>query len=247
MDLTDILLSLPGEQVGDAGGVDSGAVVVFGGVQGPCCGSVSAHVYDLRDRREKKDLESELRVLRVLPLLPGLRPNEGLIDRGAVSGRTCIESGRGRTLCALCPAFSLFIPPLLSFPIWFSNSRAYVVECPTYLSLLVRSVPSTVRHLPFLLAVSPLRQAAQQPLFRRPSAPASSAAPESPLRSPSAPNTHRRCLFTWDESHIWPRSQVVHSSRSFYHHRLESRPQMAPNPLPSRPNHSSKTLLLGPL
>ena len=31
------------------------------------------HVEGLRDR-EKKDFESELRVLRVLPLLPGLWP-----------------------------------------------------------------------------------------------------------------------------------------------------------------------------
>ena len=92
MDLTDILLFLRGE-VGEAGVVDSGGVGVFGGVGrscGFCCNGVSVHIEDLRDR-EKKDFESEL---RVLPLLPGLRAwlaHESLFDRGGVSvcsGRT---------------------------------------------------------------------------------------------------------------------------------------------------------------
>ena len=77
MDLTDILLLR--DEVGEVGVTGSGGVGVFGGVRGSwcccCCfgGCVSVHVEDLRDR-EKKDLESELRELRVLPLLPGLGP-----------------------------------------------------------------------------------------------------------------------------------------------------------------------------
>ena len=77
MDLTDILL-LRGELGEEAEGLlgGSGWVGVFGGVGGSwkCCwGWVSVHDWGLRDR-EKKDLESELVELKVLPLLPGLGP-----------------------------------------------------------------------------------------------------------------------------------------------------------------------------
>lgn len=62
MDLTDILLLLDG--LTGSGGV---------GEERTWCGGVSVHVDDLREK-EKKDLESELRELKVLPLLPGLGP-----------------------------------------------------------------------------------------------------------------------------------------------------------------------------
>lgn len=74
MDLTDILL-LRGA-LGEAGLAGSGGVGVFGGVGGSgwfCGGWVSVHAEDLRER-EKKDLESELRELKALLLLPGLGP-----------------------------------------------------------------------------------------------------------------------------------------------------------------------------
>jgi len=66
MDLTDILLLLRGL-------AGSGGVGVFGGVGGSCCGGVSVHAEDLREK-EKKDLESELSELKALLLLPGLGP-----------------------------------------------------------------------------------------------------------------------------------------------------------------------------
>lgn len=72
MDLTDILLFFRDGEVGEVGVVGSGGVGVFGGV-GCCCGFVSVHEDDFRDR-EKKDFESELRELKLLELLPGLRP-----------------------------------------------------------------------------------------------------------------------------------------------------------------------------
>ena len=75
MDLTDILRERAvSGGVGVLGGEGGG-----GGEGGSCWGGVSVHDEDLRER-EKKDLESELRVLRVLNalkvllLLPGLGP-----------------------------------------------------------------------------------------------------------------------------------------------------------------------------
>lgn len=78
MDLTDILLILPrDEEVGEVGVAGSGGVGVFGGVGSSCCwcdcGMMSEHVWDFLER-EKKGFESELRELKVLPLLPGLGP-----------------------------------------------------------------------------------------------------------------------------------------------------------------------------
>lgn len=72
MDLTDILLFFRDGEAGEVGVVGSGGVGVFGGV-GSSCGRVSVHEEDFRER-EKKDLESELRELKLLELLPGLRP-----------------------------------------------------------------------------------------------------------------------------------------------------------------------------
>lgn len=80
MDLTDILLLFRDGEVGEVGVVcsggvgvvGSGGVGVFGGVGGSC-GRVSVHVGDFLGR-EKKDFESELRELKLLELLPGLRP-----------------------------------------------------------------------------------------------------------------------------------------------------------------------------
>ena len=66
MDLTDILLFFRGL-------AGSGGVGVFGGEGGSCWGGVSVHVEDLRER-EKKDLESELKELKALLLLPGRGP-----------------------------------------------------------------------------------------------------------------------------------------------------------------------------
>lgn len=76
MDLTDILLFFRGGEAGEVGVVGSGGVGVFGGVGsscGCCCGWVSVHEGDFRER-EKKDFESELRELKLLELLPGRRP-----------------------------------------------------------------------------------------------------------------------------------------------------------------------------
>ena len=74
MDLTDILLLFRDGEVGEVGVVGSGGVGVFGGVGSSCgCCCVSVHVDDFRVR-EKKDFESELRELKLLELLPGLRP-----------------------------------------------------------------------------------------------------------------------------------------------------------------------------
>lgn len=72
MDLTDILRGRTGSGVVGVVGV----LGVFGGEGGEgrsCCGWVSVHVEDLRER-EKKNLESELSELKVLPLLPGRGP-----------------------------------------------------------------------------------------------------------------------------------------------------------------------------
>ena len=66
IDRTDILLFLRGL-------AGSGGVGVFGGEGGSWCGGVSVHVEDLREK-EKKDLESELRELKALLLLPGRGP-----------------------------------------------------------------------------------------------------------------------------------------------------------------------------
>jgi len=66
MDLTDILLLFRGM-------TGSGGVGVFGGEGGSCCGGVSVHVENLRER-EKKDFDSELRELKALLLLPGRGP-----------------------------------------------------------------------------------------------------------------------------------------------------------------------------
>ena len=83
MDLTDILR--------DEEAAGSGGVGVFGGVGGSW-GCVSVHEEDLRWReKEKKDLESELCELRVLPLLPGRDHRRG---RAACSGRTMGGGGR---------------------------------------------------------------------------------------------------------------------------------------------------------
>ena len=76
MDLTDILLFFREGEVGEVGWggvgvVGSGGVGVFGGV-GSSCWRVSIHGDFLG--REKKDFESELRELKLLELLPGLRP-----------------------------------------------------------------------------------------------------------------------------------------------------------------------------
>lgn len=79
MDLTDILLFFrdwEAGEVGVVGVVGSGGVGVFGGVGsscGGCCRRVSVHEEDFLER-EKKDFESELRELKLLELLPGLRP-----------------------------------------------------------------------------------------------------------------------------------------------------------------------------
>jgi len=73
MDLTDILFLR--DELGEVGLTGSGGVGVFGGVRGSCCCCcwVSVHVEDPR-KIEKKELESELRELKALLLLPGLGP-----------------------------------------------------------------------------------------------------------------------------------------------------------------------------
>ena len=113
MDLTDILLLRDPDGSGEVGVAGSGGVGVLGGVRGSwgwvCRGGVSGmHAEGLRDK-EKKDLESELRELKVLPLLPGLGPyiaHDRLFDRGGDPDWTMEEKRTNRGLDGLLFIFS---------------------------------------------------------------------------------------------------------------------------------------------
>lgn len=92
---------------------------------------MSVHAEDLREReKEKKDLESELRELRLLPLLPGLGPwiaQDRLFEGGGgvsvSSGRTMEEEGGERE-------DGLFIFLLLEYPIWIPNRASWTNNAP---------------------------------------------------------------------------------------------------------------------